>query len=374
MAINFIPNQPVIFEKGYPDQPCQNNDNRAYAQLVSKGDNTCFQVQVTPCSDQSLCNPEMLNIGANIIDKDPGDWTETYGTAWGWSGSVLTYATVGSLMHTIASTYTVLVGGIYRLTLNITTLTKPLTVQFGLETRTITTTGTHVMYFNPIATPTTLSFTATGAGVIEIQTAAPYTFELVQMNNDCWLAMTEVASTAWTYSDNGIVGTYCSIAGVNGYLENTNAYANDNEYHRVRINISNCTTGRVRVDLGGTTLGFSPMAANGTYEFYGVPTSGNNLQILKRDGFDGCISAVDVYEYTMPSLRLLLNGSIVGVVKPPDTIVRDRAIWCIDWNNTYFETDLSCNYYSLQLFYACNEIDYDYKALSFFAYNPKSKI
>lgn len=371
MAINFIPNQPVIFEKGYPDQPCQNNDNRAYAQLVSKGDNTCFQVQVTPCSEQLLCNPEMLDIGSNIIPKAPGDWTETAGTDWTYTAGVsFQYTAVTPGNDVIESSVTVTPNAAYRLTIFLSAITTPLTITFGNEFRILTTPGLHVLYFVPVASPVPLKFGATGVGTITIGVNAPNPFELVQMTNDCWSAQSDFAFTAWEYSETNGQGKFCARF-LTGTLVNTNAYANDNEYHRVRITISNCTTGNVEILLGGVSLGLTPLATNGTFEFYGTPTDlSGELRVRMKNSFDGCVSNIDVYEYTMPSLRLLLNGSIVGIVKPPDTIVRDRAIWCIDWNNTYFETDLSCNYYSLQLFYACNEVDYDYKALSFFAYNP----
>ena len=65
MPIELIPNQPYIFEQALPDQPCLNNDERAYAQLVTSGDTICIREINTPCAEGVMWDPDMYEVGAD---------------------------------------------------------------------------------------------------------------------------------------------------------------------------------------------------------------------------------------------------------------------------------------------------------------------
>lgn len=368
MGLNFIANQPVLFERKYPPQPCINNDNRAYAQLVERDDTTCFQVQLTPCGNQKLCDPKMFTLGSNIIEKNTANYTEPVGTAWSFSsGDILYNGVAGN--HTLRSSYTGLnIGSAFRLKISVPVVTQTLTVLFGNQPRTITEAGDYVFYFIATDANMDLDFKASGFGLISILFAAPAVYELRQMTNDCWEALTSFATTAWSYEDLGGIGQFCSNI-LGGTLVNTNAYTSDNVYHRVTVTISNCTTGTINVNLGGVDLGNLPAIPNGTYEVYGIPTDlSGDLIFSKVNSFDGCISGVSVHEMTVPTLSLIDNDIVVGIPKDPDSIYEDRATWCIDWRNNYFEYTLKCDYYQLSLNYICGEADVDYTSLTTFAF------
>jgi len=65
MALNFIPNQPILFEDPiFADQTCLNSDVRAYAQLAQAGDTTCIQWKNEPLENISDC---AMNEQPNVI-------------------------------------------------------------------------------------------------------------------------------------------------------------------------------------------------------------------------------------------------------------------------------------------------------------------
>jgi len=77
MALNFIPNQPILFENPiFSGQTCLNNDIRAYAQLAQPGDTTCIQWKNEPLGNITDC---AMNEQPNVISNGSFD---TLLTGW----------------------------------------------------------------------------------------------------------------------------------------------------------------------------------------------------------------------------------------------------------------------------------------------------
>ena len=53
MAIEFLPNQPIIFVDD--TQSCLNNDNQLYSAPLQAGDVTCMQVKQSSCGFELMC-------------------------------------------------------------------------------------------------------------------------------------------------------------------------------------------------------------------------------------------------------------------------------------------------------------------------------
>ena len=79
MALEFIPNQPILFEDPlFAGQTCLNNDVRAYAQLAQAGDTTCIQWNNPPLYELANCNmlsqPDVVSGGT--FDNTLTGWLE----------------------------------------------------------------------------------------------------------------------------------------------------------------------------------------------------------------------------------------------------------------------------------------------------------
>ena len=380
MPVNFIPNQPVIFEKGYPNQPCLNVDNKAYAQLVQRDDVTCFQVRLDPCADELICDPDMYTEGVNIIESHTGAWEETVGTAWDRRPTDLLYTGTEETEANVTDKYATCPGAVYRVTFNVLIFGTPseATLRVFLNTASqsflITESGTYTLYFVAQTNASELGFRGIGQGFIQIFVQPPNPFELTQVTNCCWKALTGTGEdpNLWSYSYENGQGRFCSTpeqpVTSASVLQNTSAFVNDNQYHSVTFTISNWISGSVEVIMG--TVSFGIVSGNGTFTVYGIPSVADGLlEFRPDDDFIGCISEVDVLEFTTPSLRLTSGFASIGspVVA---TLVEDRAIWCITWNDSYFSAALSCQQYTLEIFEQCGEIDNQWRSLTVFSYSP----
>jgi hypothetical protein len=98
MAIEFIPNQPILFNDPlFAGQSCLNNDTRAYAQLAQAGDNTCIQWKNTPNATLFDCqmNQQPNTISNGNFDTLLTGWQQiniisgsiTAPSVWSYSGT-----------------------------------------------------------------------------------------------------------------------------------------------------------------------------------------------------------------------------------------------------------------------------------------------
>jgi len=329
MPLNFIPNQPFIFEQPIGDYPCLNNDDKAYAQLVQDGDVTCVQWILDAC-DEPLCEPDMEGTaGADEL----GSWTATGG--WSSTGSDnLEFDGTGNPSGDAQQSLSGLtVGAVYRLTFDVTAYTGIVdySVAFtGSSSATIDATGSYTLYF--IASSATVSIlighngTSSAADTLEIEN-----LEAVQWTT-CWVDDIVFLQASWSYEFDGANGRFCSVDQTNGDLVNTTAFTTTGNYHGVEFTIDNCTAGGVEVYLGSVLLGTT--SGNGVFSYYGIPTAGTDLVFTKVDNFNGCISQVTVFDYgdvSTAAVTVRSNDNFYKADALTPTPFEDRLIQCIDW-------------------------------------------
>jgi hypothetical protein len=372
MPLNFIPNQPFLFEQALPDQPCLNNDPNVYTQMVTADDTICVQQILTPCLEDVLCDPNMYELGADIL---AGAW-DGFG---GWTSADVNHVEYDGASYSI-NEFTFLditptvVGAVYKISFEITSITgacatNGVTLAIngaaanGLPI--LNATGTYDAYFINSQNPSQIVFVFIGFVPTVGDTIAITVNSFQQVTDDCWVA----DYTDWTYSYDATTGQgkYCSIVTLDGDLVNTSAYANDLNYHRVTLTITDSTAGGLEVILGGVYLGTT--TGNGEFTFYGIPTDSSLELILRKvDSFDGCVSLVDVDDFgffdTLDPGDSICQLTVVNTAQTQESSViafelwDDRIIWC--FNTSILQSELSpiemdCNdTYQLKILYACD--------------------
>jgi len=125
MPLSFIPNQPFIWQSPLPDQPCLNNDNRAYAQIVQPNDTVCVQQIMTPCDDAINCEPNMLGVAAALALGG------ALGSGWSISGFGIEYTGAGGVVGNVVYTPTlpIVAGNVYQVDITVLSVTGTAGIQ-----------------------------------------------------------------------------------------------------------------------------------------------------------------------------------------------------------------------------------------------------
>lgn len=369
MPLNFIPNQPFLFEQALPDQPCLNNDPNVYTQMVTADDTICVQQILTPCTEDVLCDPNMYELGADLLT---GSWT----VSDGWTSADVNHIEYDGASYNINQTCrldlaSIVESPVYKLSFEITSITGSVGVFIGVGVNTDSVIynqlGTYEVYLisPPIVAPPSEIYFYVSGGLTASDTMSITINSFQQATDDCWVA----DYTDWTYSYDATTGQgkYCSIVTLDGDLVNTSAYANDLNYHRVTLTITDSTAGGLEVILGGVYLGTT--TGNGEFTFYGIPTDFSLELILRKvDSFDGCVSLVDVDDFgffnTLDPGDSICQLTVVNTAQTQESSViafelwDDRIIWC--FNTSILQGELSpiemdCNdTYQLKILYACD--------------------
>jgi hypothetical protein len=329
MSLEFIPNQPIIFEAPIGDYPCLNNDPKHYGQLAQEDDTLCVQWKLGPCGPSPLCEPNM------VMDTpgpdELGAWTATGG--WSTTGSCCvsfdgTGDPGGDVNQNFATTE---IGKIYKVSFSVDAYTGNLDyeLQADFEYFTINAVGDYEFYFTAKNPVINLYFIVANAATTNAgDTIEISGLEVVQWT-DCWEDEAPDDLATWSYSFDAGQGTFCSTDTTQGDLINTTAFSTANNYHGVTLVISNATQGALEVRLGGVLLGTT--SGNGEQGFYGIPTAGTDLVLTKTGDFDGCVSQVNVEDYGDPSnttVRFITDdGNTYSNYEIPD-LIEDRLIWC----------------------------------------------
>lgn len=385
MPLEFIPNQPFIFEPLLPDQPCLNNDNRVYSQIVQPNDTVCVQQIMTPCSSAINCEPDMFSTAAAL-----GLFT-SLGSGWTSSGGDYNYSGAGGVVGNVTITPAVplVAGNPYQIQITVESVTGncAIFVSLGLDTYAteIDTAGDYRFYLIPQTTADTLVLTmnasASTAGdtmVVDGGSLALSTFPL------CWFDSLPFGYPCWNYTFDlpTLQGKFCSITDF-GQLTNTTAYTTDGNYHRVNLTITDCTQGGLEVVLGGTYLGTT--IGNGEFKFYGVPNDASGELILtKTIDFDGCVSYVTVDDFgfldtgflstAVYKLQVANSSGLAATDEIEFTLFDDRITWCFDVSeltNGGLPIELSCDIiYKLLLTAQCPEESVtEYTSITTLRYN-----
>lgn len=384
MPLNFIPNQPFIFEQALPDQPCLNNDPNVYTQMVTADDTICVQQILTPCLEDVLCDPNMHELGADLLT---GAWYVTDG----WTSADVNHIEYDGANYDINQTCrldlaSIVEGKVYKLSFEITSITGAVGVFIGVGVNTdfviYNQLGTYEVYlispfiFSP---PSEIYFYVSG-GLTASDTMSITVNSFQQATDDCWVA----DYTEWTYSYDAttLQGKFCSIVTLDGDLVNASAYTTDLNYHRVTLTITDSTAGGLEVILGGVYLGTT--TGNGEFTFYGIPTDSSLKLILRKvDSFDGCVSLVDVDDFgffnTLDPGDSICQLTVVNTALTQESSViafelwDDRIIWC--FNTSILTGELSpiemdCNdNYQLKILYYCGDVNTTYYSTTLFRLN-----
>lgn len=386
MPLSFIPNQPFIWESPLPEQPCLNNDNRAYAQIVQPNDTVCVQQIMTPCESTINCEPNMFNSPA------ASGINATLGSGWSFGGGLYSYdgsgGVVGDLEITPTSPSTA--GEVYQITITVDSITGvcELHPQLGqdLSSVVINDVGTYTFYLIPQDFSDTVLFVmnirADSASDTMVISNISYSSTMV-----CWSDTLYEGFTRWRYSEtnDGLTanGKFCSITQW-GSLVNSSAYTIDGNYHRVNLRITDCTQGGLEVILGGVYLGTT--TGNGEFQFYGVPTDASGELILTKTGsFDGCVDNVTVDEFgavdptdlgnSVYKLQVANSSGVAATDEIEFVLNYDRITWCFDVSeltNGGNPIELSCDIdYTLLLTVQClEEVAEEIVSITKLHYNP----
>lgn len=366
MPIEFIPNQPIVFENPIGDYPCLNNDTKVYGPLMQVGDEMCIQWKMTPCGTP-LCEPDMYEEGAAVtLDTwtAPGDWTQI-GTP-----PYLTFngGTDGTASNDLGA---LVAGAAYKLTFTVTAISGLAVFTFksstGIVFATINTatdtTGTYTFYFIADANPFILEIEAD----VEPSTVAELVMEdiAVQQWTQCWVDGLDTAAAGWSYDYDAVTqqGRFCSNDNAN-ILINTQAFVSTGNYHGISFVISNCTQGGLEVYVDGGTTPIGTTSGNGQFTYYGNPST-QDLIFNKVGNFDGCISQVVVndygvigdYDITFENANSTTTSSTVN-----PTVYDDRLVWCgtlesLTWNiNGVPDANLVCDQLYVNIYDPCDDV------------------
>lgn len=371
MPVNFIPNQPFIFELPIGAYPCLNNDPKQYSQLVQPDDKVCIQWQMEPCLPDVECEPEMYEL---IPDEFLKEWTAT--DQWFSSGySSLTYMGNGSAptIPQCALNLSLTLGAVYKLSFTAqVTGTASFTLNLGISsTPTITTSGNYTYYLICSSTSAVLEALVNPSATDPADTIILDSLSLQQVTT-CWLDELNFNTASWTYDYNGAYGKFCALDTTGGDLINLGGYTSAGNYHSVSFVIDSCTQGGLEVVIGTVSIGTT--SGNGSFTFYGTPTSGSGeLRFIKQDNFDGCISQVDVNDFGIPATRFNVYFSKVGggwTTSMLPTWYDDRVVLCTDWTTLDPDAD-ECDLIQITLYEECqDEVIYNYPSINYARYNP----
>lgn len=362
MPIEFIPNQPVVFEHPIGTFPCLNNDDKVYGPLMQSGDEMCIQWKLGACGTP-LCEPNMVldPIGADEL----ASWTATGG--WSSTGSDnLTFdgtSNQGGGAYYAEQTVTGLtVGTVYRLNFDVNIYNGIFDTKIDVNAqlfKTFDSIGNYETYFIATSSSMIITFynenkTYSAADSVEIENLS------LQQYTSCWVDALESSNAGWSYDYDAVTqqGRFCSNENANS-LFNTNAFINTANYHGISLVISNCTQGGVEVYIDG---GFTPIgttSGNGLFSYYGVPT-GADLIFGKVGNFDGCISQVTVNDYgVINDYDITFESQDSTAVSDPvnATVYDDRLVWCGTINGLSWDTvPPTCAQLYVKIYDPCDDV------------------
>jgi hypothetical protein len=387
MPIEFIPNQPIIFEHPIGTYGCLNNDNRAYNQLAQPEDKICVQWKLLPCEESEFCEPNMYDLGTEEFLKD---WLDN--GQGGWSSSSfdnINYSSPNTIFNPQISNLnnTYVAGRVYQFTFTINTITGnlPLTLSIpfsSFSNQQYTQAGTYTIYFIPRFS--TLSINFYWGNPLNNVDETNYV-EIINMNcfqiTSCWqdafgFSNSQLGHSSWSYNYENGQGKFCSLYSSNpnaiGDLLNDNAYTQAGNYCGVTFTITDSTQGSIMVTLGGTILG--TITGNGQFALYGIPIDSSlELRFTQLGGFDGCINEVNVTDYGSSTrfLAYIVNedNTIASNQFTPD-YYEDRIVFCKNWNDLFLNIISDCPIYKVALYEECVVDAYDiYYSVNKISYN-----
>lgn len=319
MAIEILPNQPVLFRPTSWREPCPCDDCND-CMMVQGADYIYAQVKMNPCGDDFICGqpvlgPELVVNGS--FDGSTG-WLEA-GNNWTINPGTDCYTLAdgaGVLYQTIAG---LTIGGAYRLTFTISsyvagTLTPFLWSNAGAA---VSANGDYTQDIT-----VTLSVNNFLDFIDNAWNGCITNISLTKMPTDCW-------DTSFAGDDpfNFTQEATC-VAGTGNLF--TDTLANTAGYFVASFTISNYVSGTllVRGACTDTWMG-GPFSSNGEKFAYGV-FAGPGVLCFEFTDFYGCISDIHINRLYLPQLvieNIETGTQYLNLNEPPlFNIVEDRVI------------------------------------------------
>lgn len=286
MAIEILPNQPVLFHPVGWREPCP-CDNCEDCMLVQHSDYIYAQVKMNPCGDDFICGqpvlgPELILNGNFATNLD--NWTVDAG--WAWSAAQACATNGQNIGQTIGAG--LIDGNSYMVAFTITNyVSNDLSFSLG---------GTTSGPYNANGTYSVI--VVAGASDEDLIFGGSGTFNGCIVNvslremPECWNSSFP-GDDPFTYTDE----TVC-VAGTGNLF--TDTLANTPGYYVASFTISNYISGTVQVSGACTdTWVGGPFSSNGEKFAYGV-FAGPGVLCFEFTNFFGCISDIQLHRLYIP--------------------------------------------------------------------------
>lgn len=290
MAIEIIPNQPVLFRPVGWREPCPCENCDPDCMLVQENDFIYAQVKMNPCGDDFICGQPTLGselVENGLFDGDTG-WQEA-GNNWTIAGGTACYTLAdgaGVLYQTIAG---LTAGAIYQLTFTISNYVAGTLTPFlwGNTGAAVSANGTYTQLITlTLSANNFLDFVdnAWNGCITDISLRlTPF---------DCW-------DTSFTGDDPFLFTEEAVCMTGTGNLF-TDTLANTPGYYVATFTISNYVSGTLLVKGACTdTWVGGPFTSNGEKFAYGV-FAGPGVLCFEFTNFSGCISDIHLHRLYVP--------------------------------------------------------------------------
>lgn len=317
MAIEIIPNQPVLFRPPTWREPCPCENCDPDCMLVQENDFIYAQVKMNPCGDDLICGqpvsgPELITNGDFAANLD--DWTVD--TGWAWSAGKACATNGENIGQTIAAG--LVDGNLYIVEFTISNYTSN-DLSFSLG-------GTNSGPYNANGNYSVI----VAAGVVsdDLIFGGSATFNgcidnvSVRAYPNCW-DTSFTGDDPFSYTEEAVC-----VAGTGTLF--TDTLTNTAGYFVASFTISNYVSGTVLVRgaCTDTWLG-GPFSANGEKFAYGV-FAGPGVLCFDFTNFFGCISDVHIHRLFIPQfvIESQTNGAQYLTLNDGAflSFVEDRAI------------------------------------------------
>lgn len=294
MAIEIIPNQPVLFRPVGWEEPCPCENCEPDCMMVQGNDFIYAQVKMNPCGDDFICGQPVLSetelITNGTFTGSAAGWT--LGAGWAYDTNNVLHTSGGGANQIYQTGVTLVVGNYYQFTWEVTNATTGTTTP-GM--------GNAVDFGTPE--------TGNGTFMQVVQFTAPDTWAGILPSNDfdgnldnvsvkavhlCWTD-NYTGDSPFVYTEEAVC-----IAGTGTLF--TDTLANTPGYYVASFTVSNYVSGTLLVKGACTdTWVGGPFTSNGEKFAYGV-FAGPGVLCFDFTDFYGCISDVHLHRLYLPQL------------------------------------------------------------------------
>ena len=354
MALNFIPNQPILFDDPiFADQTCLNTDVRAYAQLAQPDDVTCVQWQIEPTGNISNCamNQQPNTISNGSFDTLLTGWQQinltsgaiTAPTIWSYNGTGA--VTTGGSLALFTSTG-ITVGNLVMISFYVTDPT--VTVVAGVGDAATNSWNFSSVNINYDGRAVVLLYAATGSDIYffangpqEVRDVIVRDITLV----NCYTPNSD--SFFWSYVESLNGYQLISSSGTPHPLLLSNNFINGTTY-RISFKVKELPVNPLNyVYIADNTTNDIIVSAddNKEFVFWYTHTNASTQVTLNVSDWTTTMLGTIIYDLNIEYFNFDYTASVVyddgslasigytsSSLSNAITFYQDRMIWCIDWN------------------------------------------